>query len=102
MSLLHGWQIIGASRRGYGHAYEGKYREDDFNIRNINVNYKTFGCNVALVALADGVSSKAFSRRGARAAVLGASSVSEMLVQELVKRIARSASLQECEASAYE
>jgi hypothetical protein len=78
--LDYGWQFIGASRRGYGHAYEGKYREDDFNIR-------LSGKDIALVAIADGLSSKSMSRRGARASVLGATNLPEQRLQELARLV---------------
>lgn len=64
LELASGWKVIGASRRGYAHSYQGSYREDDFNIVSQQ--------GMALVAIADGVSSKSSSRFGARAAVLGA------------------------------
>lgn len=77
MRLPGGWQVVGASRRGYGHSYEGSYREDDFNI----VSHQ----GIALIAIADGVSSKSSSRFGARAAVLGATMFNDFssLAQEL-------------------
>lgn len=80
LQVAGGWQIIGASRRGYGHSYEGSYREDDFNI----VSHQ----GIALVAIADGVSSKSSSRFGARAAVLGATMFADAtrLMQELSNR----------------
>lgn len=79
-NVAGGWRIVGASRRGYGHSYEGSYREDDFNI----VSHQ----GIALVAIADGVSSKSNSRFGARAAVLGATMLSDFssLAQELHRR----------------
>src|SRR5204863_8304382 len=68
--LLYGWHIIGASRRGYGHAYDGKYREDDFEVSHICLwQMRTM---ISLVAIADGVGSKVHARHGARAAVEGA------------------------------
>jgi Protein phosphatase 2C len=74
-TMQSGWNIIGASRRGYGHAYEGKYREDDFEIRRFKVPAPGQPPTMIMVAIADGVSSKAYSRRGARAAVRGAVSI---------------------------
>src|SRR6266571_483196 len=80
-SLRFGWRIVGASRRGFGHAYEGKYREDDFNVR-------TYGAqgqqpDIAMIAIADGVGSKSLSRRGARAAVLGATELADQRMNNL-------------------
>ncbi len=80
-TLDHGWQIIGASRRGYGHGYERKYREDDFKVTILNDRRN--GPPLALVAIADGVGSKELSRRGALAAVQGAASLSEQHVAPL-------------------
>lgn len=85
--LRHGWRIIGASRRGYGHAYFAKYREDDFAIKIfrfsaqekvVNPNGTKEQCpdmDVALVAIADGLSAKEYSRYGAQAAVQGATNL---------------------------
>lgn len=80
LRLASGWQAVGASRRGYAHSYEGSYREDDFNIISQQ--------GIALVAIADGVSSKSSSRFGARAAVLGATASADlsMLAQALNRR----------------
>jgi len=70
--LRNGWSVIGASRRGQGHEIDGKYREDDFNIRVIaNATHWVSAKSGVLVCIADGVSSKEWSRYGARAAVLG-------------------------------
>ncbi|HEX7736354.1 MAG TPA: protein phosphatase 2C domain-containing protein [Ktedonobacteraceae bacterium] len=80
-SLDHNWYIIGASRRGYGHGYEGKYREDDFQIRILN--NQAVGPSLALVAIADGVSSKELSRKGALASVEGATALTEQQVTQL-------------------
>ena len=74
-TMQSGWNIIGASRRGYGHAYDGKYREDDFEIKRFKVSTPGLQPTMIMVAIADGVSSKAYSRRGARAAVRGATSI---------------------------
>jgi len=84
-ALPNGWRVIGASRRGYGHAYEGKYREDDFNIRLSAPTTHSHDqeSDIALIAIADGIGSKQYSRRGARAAVLGATDVEEAHLQEL-------------------
>ncbi len=74
-AMHSGWNIIGASRRGYGHAYDGKYREDDFEIRRFKAPVPGQPPTMVMAAIADGVSSKAYSRRGARAAVRGATSI---------------------------
>jgi len=82
LKLAGGWQAVGASRRGYAHSYEGSYREDDFNI----VSHQ----GIALVAIADGVSSKSASRFGARAAVLGATvSADQQLFPTLAQALNR-------------
>ncbi len=62
--LRSGWNIVGASRRGYGHAYDGKYREDDFEVRSFPVDTRNLQLDMIMVAIADGVSSKPFSRAG--------------------------------------
>lgn len=100
------WRLVGASRRGLGHEDEGKYREDD-------VSVKAFG-DAALVAIADGVGSKRLSRHGARAAVLGATSLPDAKLRsqlrDLVvftsrgdagtKKLARQVIVEACEAAA--
>lgn len=80
LDVAGGWRVVGGSRRGYGHAYGGSYREDDFNIVSQQ--------GVVLVAIADGVSSKVASRFGAQAAVLGATRFAEAatFMQELSSR----------------
>ena len=86
--LPYGWRIIGASRRGYGHAYQGKYREDDFAIKFFRISLREGqppAVHMALIAIADGVSAKEYSRYGALAAVQGAIDVvqwSKELVEE--------------------
>jgi len=89
--LRSGWNVIGASRRGYGHSYEGKYREDDFEIRSMRADTHNAQLDIVMVAIADGVSSKQYSRRGARAAVQGAISIagSSVHLQELGKSIGK-------------
>jgi hypothetical protein len=92
-TLRSGWNIIGASRRGYGHSFEGKYREDDFEIRHTRADTQSTQPDMVMVAIADGVSSKPYSRRGARAAVQGAISISgtSVQLQELRKSIGKQA-----------
>src|SRR5579884_4086300 len=80
--LYERWQIIGASRRGYGHAYAGQYREDDFHIR-------VLGEDAVVVAIADGLGSKVLSRRGALAAVIGATSLPEQQLWNFVHQVRR-------------
>lgn len=80
-ALDYNWRIIGASRRGYGHGYEGKYREDDFQIKLLN--NQAVGPSLVLVAIADGVSSKELSRKGALASVEGATAITEQQVAQL-------------------
>lgn len=80
--LRFGWRVVGASRRGYGHAYEGKYREDDFHVQFYRGGYDPLS-DIALIAIADGVSSKELSRRGARAAVLGATEIANERLNSL-------------------
>jgi hypothetical protein len=80
-ALDYNWCLIGASRRGYGHGYEGKYREDDFQIKILNTS--PIGPALAVVALADGLSSKDLSRKGALASVEGATAISESQVAPL-------------------
>ncbi len=64
--LADSWRLIGASRRGRGHEYKHVFRDDDFETRLFADN------RGVVVAIADGLGSKPFSRWGARAAVLGA------------------------------
>ncbi|MGH2506104.1 MAG: protein phosphatase 2C domain-containing protein [Ktedonobacteraceae bacterium] len=84
--LDHGWRVLGASRRGYGHGYEGKYREDDFHVQMFP---GSAGPTIALVAIADGVGNKSLSRWGARAAVLGATSLTDQEMQPFRKALHR-------------
>lgn len=100
-SLRYGWHIIGASRRGYGHAYDGKYREDDFNIKLLRYSSWNLNQDIVLVAIADGVSSKAFSRHGARAAVLGATSTPELEFQNLAALLEKNAQYPQCRDAVY-
>src|SRR5581483_11406363 len=83
-TLDYGWNIICASRRGDSHAHHGKYREDDFSVRYICADPQSHMARGVLVALADGVSSSAYSRRGARAAALGAT---EDIPEEMLTRL---------------
>lgn len=78
--LRNDWQVIGASRRGLGHIYDGKYREDDFSIQHV-------GDDIVVIAIADGIGSKSLSRHGARAAVLGATSLPDNELKHLAERI---------------
>lgn len=102
-SLGHGWYIIGASRRGYGHAYEGKYREDDFNVRIFGARgtKRDQHRDIALIAIADGVSSKTLSRRGARAAVLGATGISEQRLGILRSMLGKNTLYKQCQGETY-
>ncbi len=79
--LPYDWRLAGASRRGYGHAYEGKYREDDFALvtqyftPSSELSSKIIAetpLSAALIAIADGIGSKRYARYGAHAAVEGA------------------------------
>lgn len=79
--LDYNWRLIGASRRGYGHGYEGKYREDDFQIKVLND--PAAGPALALVAIADGLSSRDLARKGALASVKGATAITEQEVAQL-------------------
>ena len=88
-TLRFGWRIVGASRRGFGHAYEGKYREDDFNVRIYSAQGQQ--PDIAMIAIADGVSSKSLSRRGARAAVLGATELADQRMNNLRYLVAHQA-----------
>lgn len=86
-ALGFNWYILGASRRGYGHGYEGKYREDDFQIKLLND--QAGGPALAVVAVADGVSSKELSRKGALASVEGATALTESQVARLKTLLSR-------------
>lgn len=92
------WRLIGASRRGYGHGYEGKYREDDFQIKILND--PAVGPPLALVAIADGLSSKDLSRKGALASVQGATEISEQQVAQLKALLHRNSSSEAVNAAA--
>ena len=59
-----GIQIVAASRRGLGHAHDGKYREDHFALALLPA--------WALVAVADGTGSVPLARVGARVAARAA------------------------------
>jgi hypothetical protein len=97
-TLDFGWRVIGASKRGFSHGYEGKYREDDFEINLFRSRGQ--GPVLALVAIADGVSSKDLSRRGALASVQGATMLSEQRVAPLRALLARSSNGEEVRATA--
>jgi cell division protein FtsB len=97
-SLDHNWCLIAASRRGYGHGYEGKYREDDFQIKILN--NQAVGPALAVVALADGVSSKGLSRKGALASVEGATALTEQQVTRLKAFLYHNSSLEDVRAAA--
>ncbi len=80
-SLAGGWHLTGASVRGRSHK-AGKFRDDEFHIRLGGTD------KIALVAIADGVGSKEFSRMGAYAAVHGAvDSVKEEQMSALVTAV---------------
>lgn len=96
--LDHNWCLIAASRRGYGHGYEGKYREDDFQIKILN--NQAVGPALAVVALADGVSSKGLSRKGALASVEGATALTEQQVTRLKTFLYHNSSLEDLRAAA--
>lgn len=96
LKLLDHWNVLAASRRGYGHAYEGKYREDDFALRVIGTSYP----QTVLLALADGVSSKTYSRWGAHAAVRGAMSIADQDVTSLQAFLKRNVDGEECQRMA--
>lgn len=96
--LDHDWHLIAASRRGYGHGYEGKYREDDFQIRILNS--QAVGPSLAVVALADGVSSKGLSRKGALASVEGATAITEQQVARLKTLLYQNSSLEDLRVAA--
>lgn len=75
VELPGGWRLVGASRRGLGHAYDQRGREDDFAVRVV--------AGVALVALADGIGSRHAAARGAQAAVRGATAISDATLMAL-------------------
>lgn len=52
--------LLGASRRGRSHAHEGKFREDDFRLGQVQ--------DWSFVVVADGAGSAKFSRRGSELA----------------------------------
>lgn len=86
-SLIYDWQILGASRRGYGHSYDGEFREDDFAIRTFTLpDRPSTHPHAALIALSDGVGSRSYSRYGASAAVEGAINLFEPTLQEEFER----------------
>ena len=55
-------KIVAASQRGRSHAHEGKFRDDDFLIRNSDTGWH-------VIAVADGAGSAIKSRRGSQIAV---------------------------------
>lgn len=94
-SLRNGWQVVGASRRGFGHAYNGSYREDDFSIGIISDEG-------VFVAIADGLGSRAYSRRGALAAVEGATSLPTEQLQRLLALVQAYPEDPRCREEAYQ
>lgn len=68
--------VISASLRGRSHAHEGKYRDDDFQVRHLEES------GWHLFAAADGAGSAEFSRRGSQVACQAA-------LDELARNLAR-------------
>jgi hypothetical protein len=99
-ALDFGWKIIGVSRRGWDHVYHGKYREDDFAINILGQNDLAHGPGLIVAAIADGVGSKKLSRRGARAAVLGATNLNEGQIAPLRLLLKQKADLDDIGAEA--
>jgi serine/threonine protein phosphatase PrpC len=92
--LASGWHLAGASVRGRSHK-AGKFRDDEFTVRLVGPD------KIALVAIADGVGSKEFSRKGAYAAVHGAvDSVKEEQMRDLVNAVLKNQDPQEAEITA--
>lgn len=105
------WSIAAVSSRGTAHR-NGKYRDDDFAIRLFQQRTPSASSRfpkmlpgskpaqsdgapyAALIAIADGLGSREFSRRGARAATQGAVSVSEDHVRELCALLEQGAPLE--------
>lgn len=92
--LRNGWQVAGASRRGFSHTYNGKYREDDFGIGVINDEG-------VIVAIADGLGSREYSRRGALAAVEGTISLPMEKLQNLLALVQAQPDDSHCQKEAY-
>ncbi|WP_123966637.1 PP2C family serine/threonine-protein phosphatase [Chryseobacterium phosphatilyticum] len=54
-------KIVIASKRGRSHAHEGKFREDDFSVRNLPADW-------SIIAVSDGAGSAKLAREGSRIA----------------------------------
>ncbi len=61
---IYGKTLIAASKRGRSHAHEGKFRDDDFEVKWIPET------GWLIVAVSDGAGSAEFSRKGAQIACL--------------------------------
>ena len=61
---IYGKTLIAASKRGRSHAHEGKFRDDDFEVKWISET------GWLIVAVSDGAGSAEFSRKGAQIACL--------------------------------
>lgn len=59
---IYGKTLIAASKRGRSHAHEGKFRDDDFEVKWISET------GWLIVAVSDGAGSAEFSRKGAQIA----------------------------------
>lgn len=60
---MFGGYVVAASRRGQGHACHGAFRDDDYEIAQIEDK------NIFLLAVADGAGSARYAREGSRIAV---------------------------------
>lgn len=76
--LTENFKIVAASRRGRSHAHEGKFREDDFEIRACENGWH------ALI-VADGAGSASLSREGSRLACQTAMEFVEKSIAELLE-----------------
>lgn len=69
------YKIIAGSTRGRSHAHEGKYRDDDFDIRSFDNGWQ-------FLAVADGAGSATYSREGSRIVVTTAAEIMHTLTNE--------------------
>ncbi len=69
------FKMLAGSTRGRSHAHEGKYRDDDFDIRSFDNGWQ-------FLAVADGAGSATYSREGSRIVVSTAAEILHTLTNE--------------------
>jgi len=76
------YKIIAGSKRGRSHAHEGKFRDDDFDIRSFDNGWQ-------FLAVADGAGSAIYSREGSKISVTTAAEIIHKLTDEHEEELER-------------